>query len=105
MPLASEENTPLQGEHFPGSPGLSGSAGSDGPAVSRWQVFGPIVAALLVVGGGFAWSLQPPPTVAGLKAGRAPLRARPPPPARGGPRRGAGTLPAPAHRHPNVPRQ
>src|SRR2546421_3761640 len=67
MPLASDENTPLQGEHFPGS---GGPRGFDG---ARWQIFGPIVAALVVVGAAYAWSLKAPRTVTGLKAGGQPI--------------------------------
>src|SRR5436190_916159 len=46
---APSENTPLQGEHFPGS---------RGPDLARWQLFGPIVAALVLVGGAYAWALR-----------------------------------------------
>jgi vancomycin resistance protein YoaR len=58
------ENTPTHGEHFPAA---------RPPGWSRWQVFGPIGAGLLVVGAAYAWSLQSPRTVAGLKAGGQPV--------------------------------
>src|SRR4051794_12643620 len=58
------ENTPTHGEHFPAV---------RGPGWSRWQVFGPIAAGVLVVGAAYGWSLQSPRTIAGLKAGGQPI--------------------------------
>ncbi|MGZ3427924.1 MAG: VanW family protein [Polyangia bacterium] len=54
------ENTPLQGEHFP----RSGGAG-----LSRAQIFAPLLAAFVVVGAAYVWSLRTQRTVTGLRAG------------------------------------
>ncbi len=58
------ENTPPHGEHFP----RAGAAG-----LGRWQAFAPVVAALAVVAGAYAWSLRAPRTIAGLRAGGQPV--------------------------------
>ena len=62
------ENTPLQGEHFPKT---------GGPGLSRAQIFGPLGAALVVVGAVYGWSLRAPRTIAGLRAGGQPIGAVP----------------------------
>ncbi|MCU1282440.1 MAG: hypothetical protein JWM53_5986 [bacterium] len=55
----------MQGEHFP----RSGGPGS----LSRAQIFAPLVAALVVVGAVYVWSLRTPRTVTGLRAGGQPI--------------------------------
>ena len=66
MPASPEpsENTPLQGEHFPGA----GGAG-----LSRTQIFAPLAAALVIVGAVYGWSLRAPRTIVGLRAGGQPI--------------------------------
>src|SRR5262249_21525617 len=54
-----QDNTPTEGEHFP----RTRRAGW-----SRWQIFGPIGAALLAVMVAYALSLRAPRTIAGLRA-------------------------------------
>src|SRR5512135_1924829 len=58
------ENTPIQGEHFPGA---------GGPGLSRAQIFAPLVAALVIVGAVYGWSLRAPRTIVGLRAGGQPI--------------------------------
>jgi vancomycin resistance protein YoaR len=60
------ENTPIQGEHFPGA---------EGPGLSRAQIFAPLAAALVVVGAVYGWSLRAPRTIVGLRAGGQPIGA------------------------------
>jgi vancomycin resistance protein YoaR len=60
---SSVENTPLQGEHFP----------RNGGGLTRTQLFGPLIAALLIVGAVYGWSLRAPRTIAGLRAGGQPV--------------------------------
>src|SRR3954453_20256669 len=58
------ENTPIQGEHFPGG---------TGGGLSRAQLFGPLVCALVIVGAVYGWSLRAPRTISGLRAGGQPI--------------------------------
>ena len=60
---SSQENTPLQGEHFP----------RNGGGLTRTQLFGPLIAALAIVGAVYGWSLRAPRTIAGLRAGGQPV--------------------------------
>src|SRR5690349_11844659 len=54
------ENTPLVGEHVPGS---------SGPHLTRLHIFGPLAVGLAVAGAMYGWSLRTPRTIAGLRAG------------------------------------
>ena len=54
----------MQGEHFPRS---------GGPGWSRAQIFAPLVAALVLVGAVYGWSLRAQRTVTGLRAGGQPI--------------------------------
>jgi vancomycin resistance protein YoaR len=62
-PAPDPQNTPLAGEHFP-KPSLG---------LTRLQIFGPLAAAIAVVAVSYAWSLQTPRTIAGLRAGGQPV--------------------------------
>src|SRR5215475_8330351 len=63
-PPSPEDNTPTEGEHFPRTRRTGWS---------RWQIFGPIGAALVVVIVVYGWSLRAPRTIAGLRAGGEPV--------------------------------
>ena len=54
----------MPGEHLPRP---------DRPDLWRMQIFGPLIAALVAVGGLYGWSLHAPHTVAGLRAGGQPI--------------------------------